>query len=133
MKASHQKGKAANSLYTWSTAKCVRYGEDFTGESHPCYWCGVSPREMTATGVSWCQKCHGFVCPECGKCWCNVSDEEKRALQTIRNKYCCNWLNFKRGVDAKDLDFIRTSVPGFKKALDYCRERKGFKDESSTD
>ena len=125
------KNKQMDEKYSWGTAKCVRYGEDFTGESHPCYWCGIPPKDMSWNGVKWCQKCHGFFCPSCGKCWCNVSFEESIALQQLRNKYCCNWFNFKKGLQPEDSGLL-VSVPGFKLALDYCRAKKGFgKDESS--
>lgn len=117
----------AKKSYSWNTAKCVRYNEDFTGESHPCYWCGV-PQPIVLEGVKWCEKCGGFECPHCHKCWCNVPGPELQALKALRNKYCCNWNNFKKGIlDTSDLEAVELFVPGFKKSLDYCRERKGFK------
>jgi len=92
--------------YSWGTAKCVRYGEDFVGENHPCYWCGVPPEDMFSEDVKWCIKCHGFFCPHCGKCWCNSGEEEVQTLQVLRNKYCCNWFNFREGLQPAD-----TSLP----------------------
>lgn len=119
--------KLREKKYCWSSAKCVRYNEDFSGENHPCYWCGVPPEDMFSPKVVWCMTCGGFRCPSCGKCWCNVSQEESDALKFLRDKYCCNWRNFKIGiVDAGDLHMAGLYVPGFKLALDYCRTKKGF-------
>jgi len=115
--------------YSWGTAKCVRYNEDFTGENHPCYWCGEPPEDMLGPDLVWCQKCGGFECPRCGKCWCNVPEGDFIILKRLRDKYCCNWWNFKAGIKpGVDLAVMEEFVPGFKKALDYCRERKGFKE-----
>jgi len=123
------KQKEMDKHYSWKTAKCVRYNEDFTGENHPCYWCGEPPEGMLGPDIVWCKKCGGFKCPHCHKCWCNVPGPEFQALKALRNKYCCNWWNFKKGiVDPSDLEVVEVLVPGFKKALDYCRERKGFKE-----
>jgi len=121
------KVKEMDKHYSWKTAKCVRYGEDFTGENHPCYWCGIPPKDMLSKDIVWCRKCGGFECPSCGHCWCNVSFEELTALKQLRNKYCCNWWNFREGLKPEDSGLL-VSVPGFKEALDYCRERKGFRD-----
>jgi hypothetical protein len=119
--------------YSWKTAKCVRYGEDFSEESHPCYWCGV-PQKIVWEGVKWCEKCGGFECSSCGKCWCNVEGDKLGVLQKLRDKYCCNWLNFKKGVLlGVDLAMVRIYVPGFKAALDYCRARKGFSEAQAKD
>jgi hypothetical protein len=121
-------GKEMKKHYSWVTAKCVRYGEDFTGENHPCYWCGKPPQDMLGPSSQWCKACGGFACPDCHRCWCTGPEEEVQALRTLRNKYCCNWLNFKVGVNCEeDLPLLRL-VPGFKAALDYCRAKKGFKD-----
>ena len=113
--------KEMDKHYSWTTARCVRFGEDFSEESHPCYWCGT-PQKIVWEGVKWCKKCGGFQCPSCGRCWCNVPENEFKALQELRNKYCCNWTNFKKGLQPEDSGLL-ASVPGFKKALDYCRER----------
>jgi hypothetical protein len=117
--------KEMDKYYSWKTAKCIRYGEDFTGENHPCYWCGEPPKDMLGPDIIWCEKCGGFRCPSCGKCWCNVPAGNLEALKFLRNKYCCNWPNFKRGMVAVDRPLLRF-VSGFEKALDYCRTRKGF-------
>ena len=123
--------KEMDKHYSWGTAKCVRYGEDFSEESHPCYWCGIPPKDMLGEDIVWCEKCGGFQCPNCGRCWCNVPENEFKALQELRNKYCCNWFNFKAGFDLIDCNdlFLLDLVPGFQKALDYCRTKKGFKKE----
>lgn len=114
--------------YCWSSAKCVRYNEDFSGEDHPCYWCGVPPEDMSSPKLVWCLSCCGFFCPTCGKCWCNVPKADFMVLKKLRDKYCCNWPNFKEGItDCVDLELAKAVVPGFKLALDYCRSRKGFK------
>ena len=120
--------KKNNRIYSWSTAKCVRYGEGFEGENHPCYWCGVPPEDMFSPYMEWCDKCNGYECPHCGKCWCNVPEDEYMALKYLRNKYCCNWINFKKGMEPKDELYVASVlVPGFREALNYCREKKGFK------
>lgn len=111
--------------YRWNTAKCVRYGEDFTGENHPCYWCGIPPQDMLSKAIVWCRRCGGFECPSCGKCWCNVDKDCFVALKILRNKYCCNWFNFKKGIQEEDIKYLEL-VPGYQKALDYCRAKKGF-------
>lgn len=128
MKQKEEKGglvQQETNPYSWKTAKCVRYGEDFTGENHPCYWCGVPPKDMLSPDIVWCKKCGGFQCPTCGKCWCNVPGAEFEALKELRDRYCCNWWNFKAGI--KDGDrYLLNCVPGFEAALDYCGQRKGF-------
>lgn len=112
--------------YSWDTKHCVRYGEDFTGENHPCYWCGKPPKDMLGPDTKWCERCHGFFCPHCGKCWCNVSKLELSALKKLRNKYCCNWYYFKKGINSSSLDVpLLSRVPGFILALEYCRRKKG--------
>ena len=120
------KVKEMDRRYSWKTAKCVRYGEDFTGENHPCYWCGIPPDNMFSPDIVWCKKCGGFECPHCGKCWCNVDEDSLTALRLLRNKYCCNWFNFKKGIQEEDIKYLELAH-GFRKALDYCRARKGFK------
>lgn len=112
-------------VYDWNSAKCVRWGEGFDGENHPCYWCGIPPKDMLGPETAWCKKCYGFFCPSCGRCWCNVSEEESEALKFLRDKYCCNWSNFKLGFKSEDLRSLNL-VPGFELALDYCRNKKGF-------
>ncbi len=109
-------------VYTWSSAKCVRYNDSFEGEDHPCYWCGKPLLDMV--NCKTCSDCHGIVCPHCGKCWCNVGQVEFDALKILRNKYCCKWFNFRTGVKKKD-NFLLELVPGFQLALDYCRQRRG--------
>ena len=109
--------------YTWSSARCVRYNEDFIGEEHPCYWCGQLLTDML--NCKTCSDCYGIFCPHCGKCWCNVGPEELDALKFLRNKYCCRWFNFKGGLKAEDI-WLLDLVPGFQLALDYCRKKKGI-------
>lgn len=111
--------------YNWGSAKCVRYKEAFDGENHPCYWCGKPPKDMLGPEITWCDTCGGFFCPSCGKCWCNVGEKEFEALKILRNKYCCNWLNFKSGLQDPDRELLQL-VPGFEAALNFCRHRKGF-------
>lgn len=117
--------KEMDKHYSWKTAKCVRYGEDFTGENHPCYWCGVPPKDMLGKDLKWCQKCGGFECPSCGKCWCNVDEACFIALKILRKKYCCNWWNFVKGIQEEDTKYVEL-VPGFGVALNFCRSKKGF-------
>jgi len=108
--------------YSWDTKRCIRYGENFTGEEHPCYWCGLPLTDML--NLSFCSKCGGVHCPHCGGCWCNVSKEKFDALKKLRNKYCCTRYHFMRGIEDKDKQLLDL-VPGFSKALDYCRRWKG--------
>ena len=108
--------------YSWKSARCVRYHNHFEGENHPCYWCGIPPEDMCGPNTNWCKKCGGFICGNCGKCWCNVSRVELEALRALRNKYCCNWKNFRMGLQLED-SYLSELVPSFQKALDYCRNR----------
>ncbi len=84
-------GKTEPENYSWGTKKCVRFGDDFTSEEHPCYWCSIPLKGMLGPDSKWCDKCKGIFCPECGKCWCNVIPEQFEALKKLRSKYCCTW------------------------------------------
>lgn len=99
---------------------CVRYGNMKWDEKHPCYICGY-PIPVT---IEYC-KCGIIKCPRCGACACpsSMSNRVFEALVTLRNRYCCNPINFARGIDLRfrDNQILLKLVPHYKTALDYCR------------
>lgn len=113
--------------YTWGGKPCVRVGEYMDEEAHPCYYCG-SPILTKEAKV--CSKCHFEFCPNCGICFCNGTKEKQAGLRTLRNLYCCNRVEFEKGISSEDREYLKESlrvVPHFKKALDNCRRIKGCK------
>ena len=104
-----------------SFGPCVRYGNMKWGEKHPCYICGYP----IPVALEYCE-CGIIKCPKCGACACpsSMSKEVFEALITLRNKYCCNPINFAKGVpkfipleEKKLLEL----VPNYETALNYCR------------
>jgi len=110
--------------YTWGGEHaCVRAGEPMiqNGEIHVCYFCG-NPIDFKR--LEPCSNCHAVKCPTCGKCFCNISEEEQVALRVLRSKYCCNLEGFRNGVQPEDF-WLYHYVPAFEKCLNYCRRKKG--------
>ena len=109
--------------HVWGKPLCVRAKRhrDFTGEEHPCYWCGYAMPIGESTLD--CDKCDGVFCPKCGKCLCNVTDEEFEALRVLRHKYCCNSFHFKKGLEESDRKLL-VIVPFFEISLNYCRRQE---------
>lgn len=110
--------KPRNSMF----GPCVRYGNMKWTEKHPCYICGY-PIPVT---LKYC-KCGIIKCPKCGACACesSMSKEVFSALIKLRNKYCCNPINFAKGIDfdqfgSNDEDLLKL-VPHYKTAFNYCR------------
>jgi len=105
-----------------SFGPCVRYSNMEWDEKHPCYICGY-PIPVT---IPYC-KCGIIKCPKCGACACpsSMSEEVFEALITLRNKYCCNPINFAQGInlglEPKKITKLLELVPHYKTALDYCR------------
>ena len=115
--------KTNKEVYTWGGKfKCVRNGKPMiqSGEAHCCYFCGEVIDFITLLP---CPNCHAVKCQVCGKCFCNIKEEELVALRVLRQKYCCTTVYFKEGMESKDLWLLKY-VPSFKKALDYCREQE---------
>ena len=109
----------------WATPACFRLKKkrDFESEEHPCYWCGESRK--IDWKVIFCESCHGFECLVCGKCMCNMEDDQYEALRVLRHRYCCNSYYFKRPIKKEDKPLLDL-VPNFVKALDYCRMKEGI-------
>jgi len=97
---------------------CVRYGNMKFSETHPCYICGF-PIPVT---ITYC-RCGIIKCPECGACACpsSMGEETFKALIKLRNKYCCNPINFAKGIDLRADDYLLKLVPNYKTAFNYCR------------
>ena len=104
-----------------SFGPCCRYGNMKWDEKHPCYICGY-PIPVT---IEYC-KCGIIKCPKCGACACpsSMRKEVFEALIKLRNKYCCNPINFAKGIpeftsleEKKLLDL----VPHYETAFNYCR------------
>ena len=103
---------------THSFGPCVRFENMTWDESHPCYLCGFPIPVM----IEYCE-CGIIKCPECGSCACPSSMDRNvfDALIKLRNRYCCNPINFAGGIDfSKDADLLLL-VPNYPKALAYCR------------
>ena len=95
---------------------CVRYGSMTMDETHPCYFCGF-PIPVT---LEYC-KCGIVPCPECHNCYCTITKEVQDALVKLRNKYCCNPINFARGIGYETDSDLQKLVPHYKTAFNYCR------------
>lgn len=116
--------------YTWGGSPCVRFGENFGSEAHPCYYCGT-PLFIDGSHSKYCNTCHFMECHSCGKCWCNAPTATRAALRLLRNKYCCTREYFEAGVKTEDPreKVALLLVPHFQDALDYCRRIKGCLEE----
>ena len=97
---------------------CVRYGNMTMDEEHPCYICGF-PIPVT---LEYC-KCGIIRCPRCGACACpsSMTPEVFEALVKLRNKYCCNPINFAKGIDHHKDGYLLKLVPNYETAFNYCR------------
>jgi hypothetical protein len=111
--------------HVWGSPACVRFKRmrNFEGELHPCFWCGFAI--PINKDLKYCPTCHGIFCPGCGKCMCNVTDEQYEALRLLRRKYCCNSHCFRKGMVESDRKYLAL-VPSFEVALNYCRRQEGL-------
>jgi len=110
--------------YTWGREHaCIRNGEPMiqNGEIHCCYFCG---EPIDFENLKPCSNCHAVACPNCGKCFCNISEAEQIALRVLRDKYCCSEEGFRNGVQPEDF-WLYSYVPAFEKCLNYCRRQRG--------
>jgi hypothetical protein len=67
---------------------CSRYqkGGVSKEEEHPCFFCEY-PLKMT---LKECKECGIIICPNCGRCLCNIPFLSYLTLVRVHEKYCCN-------------------------------------------
>ena len=106
--------------YKWGGKfHCVRYGQDMSGETHICYFCGTT-LDLKTGGSQACPSCHFEKCPGCGICFCNAKPEVQVAARVLREKYCCRPEPYVHGIYEGDR-WLLDYVPSFEAALNYCR------------
>jgi len=52
---------------------------------HVCFVCG---EKFEVSKASECPRCGWLICVECGKCYCSLSKEAKRAVDALEETYC---------------------------------------------
>ncbi len=86
----HKGGKNVN-FYDTGLKQCVRARnrEIKESEDHICWFCG-SPITIASSIKTFCKKCGLMKCTTCGLCFCDATENEKKYLLWINEKYCCN-------------------------------------------
>jgi hypothetical protein len=107
--------------YDYSQNQCPRVKNNLIteNEKHPCYFCG-HPIPVT---VEDCSKCSIMPCPECGKCYCDVTFDDKFFLYLFHTT-CCHNIYKSNGVE--DLPkYLQTHslAKTCQKAFDYCKKQ----------
>ena len=107
--------------YNFRQNPCIRIQLDNIkpGELHPCYFCGVP---IDVSNIPDCPVCALKQCSSCGKCFCNINEEEQQTLVKIHQKYCCNYDNllyFSR----IDMTGNRNIIRNANLALTYCHKK----------
>jgi len=90
----------SEAVYIDAQGKCRRKGLPILyspfcwseNEIHHCFVCGqpFDPREGEI-----CEKCDWLKCPVCGGCLCGLSEETRRAIDSLFKTYCASCCRFR--------------------------------------
>lgn len=58
-------------------------------EEHICWFCGKLIK-ISDSSERHCMKCGFKKCTQCGKCFCDATEEEKELLIYVNQEYCCD-------------------------------------------
>jgi 2-polyprenyl-3-methyl-5-hydroxy-6-metoxy-1,4-benzoquinol methylase len=114
--------------YNFREHPCIRIqdGQDFTGESHICFFCGVEIENVGDRES--CEKCGLIKCDQCQYCLCDVPVPIARRAVWLHKNYCRNRENF--FADGFPVGASKIAGP-MMKCITHCRtlwERQHQKD-----